>query len=71
MSEFDTGLPSIRQLQNFIKDKERVELKLIGVNQSLVGQILWQDENCICVMSAKKEKILVWYQGLVYIKSLG
>jgi host factor-I protein len=67
MSEFDTGLPSVRQVQSFIKDKQEIEMKLI-TDELLVGKILWQDANCICLLDRNEQQTLVWRQALVYLK---
>jgi host factor-I protein len=68
VAEFDTSLPSIRQIQSFIKDKQEIELKLI-TEDILVGRILWQDLNCICLQDRYEAPTLIWRQSLVYIKA--
>ena len=68
MSEFNTGLPSIRQVQNLIKDKKQVELKVM-TGDMLTGKLLWQDHNCLCLLTANGQSTLVWYQSLVYIRA--
>jgi host factor-I protein len=67
MTEFNTGLPSVRKIQGFIKDKQEVELKL-ATDDLLVGKIIWQDENCLCLVDQYDQQTLVWQQSLVYIK---
>ncbi|AFY76808.1 MAG: RNA-binding protein hfq [Hydrococcus sp. C42_A2020_068] len=67
MSEFNTGLPSIRQIQSSIKDKREVELKLV-TNDLLVGKILWQDSNCICLVDENEQQILIWRRAIAYLK---
>jgi host factor-I protein len=67
MPEFDTGLPSIRMIQSFIKDKQEVELRL-STDDLLVGKILWQDSDCICLIDQYEQSTLVWRQSLVYLK---
>lgn len=67
MPEFDTGLPSVRQVQGFIKDKQEVELKL-STDDLLVGKILWQDHNCLCLVDHYEQPTLIWWQALVYLK---
>lgn len=67
MPEFDTGLPSIRMVQGFIKDKQEVELRLI-TDDLLVGKILWQDRDCLCLIDQYEQSTLVWRQSLVYLK---
>ncbi|MGB7712552.1 MAG: RNA-binding protein hfq [Microcoleus sp.] len=70
MSEFETGLPSTRLIQSYIKEKQQVELKLL-TNDLLVGRIFWQDNNCICVLDASEKQILISRQAIAYIKSNG
>ncbi|GBF81442.1 Hfq-related RNA-binding protein [Aphanothece sacrum] len=67
MAEFDTGLPSIRQVQRFIKDKTKVNIKLT-TQELLTGTILWQDVQCLCLSDEANQTILVWRQALVYLK---
>ena len=67
MTEFDTGLPSVRQVQDFIKDKQEVELKL-STDDLLVGKIIWQDSSCLCLVDHYDQPTLVWRQALIYLK---
>ena len=67
MSLFDPGLPSMREIQSFIKEKQKVEVG-VTTNNIFEGQILWQDQNCLCLVDEKQNKILIWLQGIVYIK---
>lgn len=67
MAEFDPGLPSIRQIQSLIKDQQDVELKLL-TDDLLVGKIIWQDANCICLVDHYNQHTLVWRHAIVYLK---
>ncbi len=67
MSEFDTGLPSVRIIQSYINDKKEVELKLV-TDDLIVGRIVWQDINCFCLVDQYEQPTLVWRQSLVYLK---
>jgi len=67
MTEFDTGLPSVRQVQDFIKDKQEVELKL-STDDLIVGKIIWQDASCLCVVDHYDQPTLIWRQALIYLK---
>lgn len=67
MSDFNTGLPSIKQIQSLIKDKKEVEIKL-STDDLLVGKILWQDQNCICLLDQYEQPTLIWIQAVVYLK---
>ena len=68
MTEFDTALPGVRQVQTYIKDKQEVELKLV-TDDLVVGKIIWQDADSLCIMDHYNQEILVWRQALVYLKS--
>ncbi|KOR34257.1 MULTISPECIES: Hfq-related RNA-binding protein [Planktothricoides] len=67
MPDFDTSLPSIRQIQSLITDKKEVELKLV-TDDLLVGKIFWQDMECICILDHYDQKTIVWRQAIVYMK---
>lgn len=68
MTEFDTGLPSVRQVQDFIKDKQEVELKL-STDDLIVGKIIWQDSSCLCLLDHYDQPTLIWRQALIYLKT--
>ncbi|MFN5514747.1 MAG: Hfq-related RNA-binding protein [Cyanobacteriota bacterium] len=68
MAEFNTGLPSTRQLQNFVKSKNPVEIKLV-TNDLLVGTILWQDSQCVCLAPEPDSSILIWRQAIAYLQA--
>jgi host factor-I protein len=65
MAEFNAGLPSTRQVQNWIKSKNKVEIKLM-TNDLLVGTILWQDGDCLCLVPEQGKSVLVWRQAIAY-----
>ncbi|HEY9836127.1 MAG TPA: hypothetical protein V6D27_04465 [Vampirovibrionales bacterium] len=67
MPEFDTNLPSIRQVQNFIKDKHEIELKLV-TGDLLAGKIFWQDKECISILDHYDKQTIVWRHSIVYLK---
>ena len=67
MSDFDTSLPSTRQIQTYIQEKKEVEIKLI-TNDLYVGKVFWQDPNCICLFGQYDSPILIWRQSIVYLK---
>jgi len=69
MPTFNTGLPSVRQIQVFIKDKINVQIGLT-TNQSTEGKILWQDENCIRILKDGTDKTLIWLSAIAYIKQV-
>lgn len=67
MSVFNTGFPSVRKIQSFIKEKQTVEISLSN-NVTLKGKILWQDPNCICLTETEGEQTLIYFDAIVYVK---
>jgi host factor-I protein len=67
LTEFDTTLPSIIQVQNLIKQTTPVELKLL-TGDVLTGRVLWQDPQCISIADENSQQIIVWKQAIAYIK---
>jgi host factor-I protein len=67
MSKFDTGLPSVRQIQGYIKDQQAVEVKTI-TSDLLVGKLLWQDAQCLCLVDQYSHPTLVWRQAIVSLR---
>ena len=65
--EFDTALPSIRQVQTLIKEAGIVELKLL-TGDSLTGRIGWQDPHCLCLFDENNQPTTVWRQAIAYLK---
>lgn len=69
MAEFETGLPSVRQIQSFIREGQTVEVKLV-TGDLLVGTLRWQDPNCVCV-SQDDQPLIIWHHAIAYIKPEG
>jgi host factor-I protein len=69
MSEFNTGLPSVRQIQNFIKNKSSIEIGLL-TNKVIEGKVVWQDTQSLCLLDSSQEKVFIWLQAIAYIKPL-
>lgn len=67
MSEFDTALPGVIQVQNYIKNKQEVELKLV-TDDLVVGKIIWQDADSICIVDHYNQQTIIWRQALVFLK---
>ena len=65
--EFDTSLPSIRQVQNLIKKAAVVELKLV-TGDLLTGRVLWQDPQCVCLADESSQQTTIYKQAIAYIK---
>lgn len=69
MSEFETGLPSIRQVQGLIKEGNEVELKLT-TSDVISGKLRWQDANCLCLITASQQTIIIWRHAIAYLRPL-
>jgi hypothetical protein len=69
MPELDINQPSTRKIQQLIKDKSRLELKLV-TSDVLTGELFWQDPDYFCLTQADGSKITVSKSAVVYIKSL-
>lgn len=67
---FDTGLPSIRQVQNLIRDQQSVEVKLM-TGDTLAGSVSWQDMNAICIKSEDGNNTILMRGAIAYIKAAG
>ena len=67
MTEFQTGLPSIRQIQGFIKEATLVQMRLV-TNEFLTGRVRWQDQDCICLLDETDSPTVIWRHAIVYIK---
>jgi host factor-I protein len=64
MTEFDTGFPSVRQIQGFVRDKQKVEFKVV-TGDVLTGKVFWQDASCICIETESGQTTL-WRSAIVY-----
>jgi host factor-I protein len=66
MPELDINQPSTRQIQQLIKDKKTLEIKLV-TGDILKGQLAWQDADYLCLLEGDR-KTIVGKTALVYIK---
>jgi host factor-I protein len=69
MPELDINQPSTRQIQQLIKDKSRLEIKLV-TGDILSGELFWQDTDYFCLTQGDSSKIIVGKSAVVYIKPL-
>lgn len=67
-NQFDTGLPSIRQVQNLIREKTNVEVKLM-TGDTLTGAVSWQDANAICVKESEGANTILMRGAIAYVKT--
>ena len=68
-TEFDTGLPSIRQVQTLIRDQQTVELKLL-TGDIFTGIVVWQDAYAIC-LSVDGQTMFAMRTAIAYVKIVG
>lgn len=71
MTEFNTSLPSIRRIQNAIKEKEEVEIKLL-TGDEFKGTVKWVDNHCLCIdgaQSGQPHTIMIWNHAIAFMKS--
>lgn len=66
MAELDTGIPSVRHIQVLIKDGKEVEVKLI-TQDVMIGQLLWQDSQCICLATHDGLRTIIWRHAIAYM----
>lgn len=66
-SEFNTALPSIRQVQALIKEATIVELKLV-TGDLFIGKIRWQDQYCLCLLDQNEQATTIWRQAIAYLR---
>ena len=65
---FDTGLPSIRQVQALIRDQQSVEVK-VTTGDTVTGALKWQDANAICVKGADGQDTILMRGAIAYVRS--
>ncbi len=66
MSKFDSGLPSVRQVQLLIKEQTPVEVKLL-TGDSLFGIIRWQDTDGLGLVDDSERSTIVRLPAIAYI----
>ncbi len=64
--QLETGTPSIRHLQEAIRDKQQVEVKLL-TGDVLSGLVIWQDKDSVCVQQ-EGQSYVVYRHAIAYIK---
>lgn len=70
MSKFDSGLPSVRQVQNLIKSQTPVEIKLL-TGDSLMGKIRWQDTDGLGLVDDSEQSTIIRLPAIAYIAPRG
>lgn len=64
-TEFDTSLPSIRQIQQLIKQAALVDFKMV-TGDLITGKISWHDPNCVCIVDEHQQQITLWKHAIAY-----
>ncbi|MEO1400989.1 MAG: RNA-binding protein hfq [Cyanobacteria bacterium J06635_1] len=66
-TDFDTGLPSFRQVQMLIRDKQPIEIKLT-TGDVYSCSIRWQDQHAICI-ETEGQALTIMRGAIVYLKT--
>jgi host factor-I protein len=69
MPELDINQPSTRQIQQLIKEKTKLELKLV-TGDVLSGELFWQDADYFCLTDQGSNKIIISKLAVAYLKPL-
>ncbi len=64
--QLETGIPSIRHLQEAIRDKQPIEVKLL-TGDVFIGAVIWQDNQSLCVQQGEQSYV-VSRHAIAYIK---
>jgi len=66
--ELETGLPSTRLLQTYMRDKRAIEVKLV-TGDTVQGVLSWQDPLCICI-DVDGNPTVIWRSALAMVKAI-
>ncbi len=69
MPELDINQPSTRQIQQLIKEKSRLEIKLV-TGDVLSGELFWQDADYFCLTDNSNGRMIIGKSAVAYIKPL-
>ncbi len=69
MPELDINQPSTRQIQQLIKEKSKLELKLV-TGDILSGELFWQDADYFCLTDNDSNKVIISKLAVAYLKPL-
>ncbi len=67
MSEFNTGLPSIRLIQSAIKDNKTIEIKVVN-SEVFSGTVNWQDSDWISLTDNNNQHVVISRHHVIYFK---
>jgi host factor-I protein len=69
MPELDINQPSTRQIQQLIKEKSKLEFKLV-TGDVLSGELFWQDTDYFCLTDHNSNKVIINKLAVAYLKPL-
>jgi host factor-I protein len=69
MPELDINQPSTRQIQQLIKEKTKLEIKLL-TGDVFSGELFWQDADYFCLTDSKSDRMIINKSAVVYLKPL-
>ncbi|AJD57564.1 Hfq-related RNA-binding protein [Synechococcus elongatus] len=69
MALLDTSLPSVRLLQQYIREQVFLEVKL-NSGDIWQARLLWQDPDCLCLKTPQEETVILWRAALVSLRPL-
>jgi host factor-I protein len=69
MPELDINQPSTRQIQQLIKEKSKLEFKLV-TGDVLSGELFWQDADYFCLTENNGNKVIISKLAVAYLKPL-
>lgn len=69
MSEFNINLPSVRLLQEHLRTKQVLEVKMMN-GDLITGKLLWQDPNGFFFETNEGSKVFLWLHGVASIRSV-
>jgi host factor-I protein len=64
----NTDLPSVRQIQTYIREKSMVEVKLL-TGDLITGSVFWQDSDCINIRDASDQTIMISRPAIAFIRA--
>jgi host factor-I protein len=69
MPELDINQPSTRQIQQLIKEKAKLEIKLT-TGDVLSGELFWQDADYFCLTDSNSDRMIINKLAVAYLKPL-
>jgi host factor-I protein len=64
----NTDLPSVRQIQTYIREKTAIEVKLL-TGDLIAGSVFWQDSDCVCIRDASEQPVMISRPAIAFIRA--